>query len=162
MLKSPRRAEDGQIRQHRGVDRQRESLKAMSYQQLIELKEANLADLVSIKGQLDTASAEVKAGGLHSDPRWWSKTNAARAHKGFLDQAINRRLTELKRERAQATQSSLPQCFMEAARDLLTPEVFERLLKEATERHAPALSKADRAEHEAPRPPGSYTRAVGP
>lgn len=125
MTRSPREDPDADL------------LIGLSYDELMNEKEANLLALADINGQIASAKATVLADGKYSDPDWWARLNGAKRYRGRRDQLIANRLGVIRKEIHQANllkkkeRPGLPTIFMRVVRDAIDAKTYDTYLDEA-------------------------------
>lgn len=95
---------------------------------LLRLKGDVDAAINDVKAELEHARAIYRGGGSQADPEWYRRaTNALGMYKR-ASQTIQTRLGQLSRDMRRGNRDT---CFVIAARQLLTAEVFENIMTEA-------------------------------
>lgn len=87
-------------------------------------------DLAIMDGKMDNAKAIRLATGQYADPAWWARIKSRRRFEGQWHQRLLRHAAQLRRGNRT---SRIESAFMDAARRLLEPDTFARLLDEARE-----------------------------
>lgn len=97
---------------------------------LLELRLEIQGDIDRINGQLADARRAAASDGDYSDADWYRRAETALRHKGRLMQRIQLELTRLRGKQSNKLESA----FIEAARELLLPDVFQNIMDAAHER----------------------------
>ena len=117
----------------------RERLKALADEQLDELELHLRVKIAEVKGKIEHAMSKVHSEGEYSDPHWFSRAKAAARSLGIQHQMLLMEKSRRKRERHAACMDGLPEpeyarVFMNAAREILSPEMFKAIRILADER----------------------------
>ena len=97
-----------------------------------ELQEA----VDTIKHQLEMAKAEYHETGQYSDAKWFAKASQALRCKQREVQKLVRKIAELRKDERISRSKDLGNAFIDAARENLSPEQFQRILQIAQGRVA--------------------------
>ena len=97
---------------------------------LLELRLEVQGEMDSITTQITEARRRFAAGEGGADRDWLRRAESALKHKGRMMQAIQLELSRLKGKSSDRIESA----FIEAARELLLPEVFKNVMDAAHER----------------------------
>ena len=113
------------------IELSEKSLQGMSLQEAVSLKQQVVFDLIQIKNQLDAAKAEYLATGKKADPVWFSRAKTAARFHGQKDQQLAAYIKDLKEKEKVVTQQTFASRFVDAAREMLPEDVFDRIKREA-------------------------------
>lgn len=119
-------------------------LDGMTREELLEAKQRNAEQMDSIRGQLDSATAEFHLSGTRADPAWFVGLTRKLRQMGRGDQEIARRLADtraVRRDKAEADAATktatgspgitLPVAFVNVAEAQLDPATFQSIMAEA-------------------------------
>lgn len=107
--------------------------KCATEEELQKLKTTIEANLVNVKQQIDKASGEAIADGNYADPDWWARVNACKRVLGYLHQRILVKQREFKFNKKDARENDIDRLFKEAAKEILPPDMFYKILSAAHE-----------------------------
>lgn len=105
----------------------------MNAPELLALKVELETDLDNIKYQLETAEAETAASGIYADSNWYHAAKLAQRRKGRQVQQIQLELKNRRENRPKVR--GIPDAFMDIAREMLMPELFNEIFDEAKLRY---------------------------
>lgn len=114
------------------VDYQDYDLEKMAQDDLLALKIQIDSEKDTIEYQLSQAAAGLRADGEYADPKWYSRAKFAARTKSQQSQAIQAYLG--KKKRNSPVSLHLDGFFMDAARDMLSADVFDVIMEEAKTR----------------------------
>jgi len=103
---------------------------ALTKEQVLELLPQVTVEMDSIRQQIDAARVKARTTGEYADPDWYQRAQCALRARGRFHQRLQFRLSALK----QTQSKGLDGYFVDAARELLPREQFERLLQAASGR----------------------------
>lgn len=109
------------------------NLETMSVDELQELKLHIDSASVAIAFQTESASAKFNTTGERSDSEWFLDAKRAKRLKGLQSQAIQ---AELGRRKKLSSAKRIDQHFIDAAREMLKPPVFDAIMNEAKRRQS--------------------------
>ena len=105
-------------------------LRAMSYDELSDLRATVELDVLQIKDSLTKAKNEVITEGRYADPDWYRRATFAAKAKGRLLQMLQAEMGRKKRSLHAANaldHKSWAECFVTVARRMLEKGVFDHL-----------------------------------
>lgn len=97
---------------------------------LVEWKMTIDSNIATTQITIDKAKANVYKNGEYSDGDWWARVNGYKRMLGFLSQKIQYRLREL-RDARKTPRISLDTIFVDLAKEMLEPDVFQKILGKA-------------------------------
>ena len=101
-----------------------------------ECQFAVLADIASIKEQIDRAKATAAVAGRHADEDWYFRANRALRHRQIEHQQLLQSGSDLSRKIRQDAHIKQQECFerkfVDAARCLLDPQTFRDIVNVAS------------------------------
>ena len=103
------------------------TINQMTRGQLLRQKQSLDEEIARIKSQLELADLNRREFGEMADPDWYRRAKYALRIKGMSVQAIQTELAERKLEQ----RVSLENSFIEAAREELNRDVFDKIMKQA-------------------------------
>lgn len=93
-------------------------------------------DIASIKQQISEARHKADEFGMYADPKWWARAHDALRHKRRELEEIEQAVIESR------ARPSYQESFIQAARDLLDANTFNRISAKAKQRGDTALGSA--------------------
>lgn len=110
----------------------KESLKAASEDELIDLKIEVDDDIIRITDQINAAKAEHIESGSYANADWYRRATTAKKIKGHLSQRIQIELARKKEERKKKDHErrdiDRAGYLLEAMKQVLTPEQYEKVI----------------------------------
>lgn len=91
-----------------------------------------MADIITIKGQIEHSDADFNTDGIAADPHWKARAKAAMRHKGRRDQELARQLGTINREmrsrHRDTHDANFEKAFLAVAKIMLPAETYEQIL----------------------------------
>ncbi len=121
-------------RAERVIDEFEGLIDGMTRDELLSCKASIEDEMASIRAQLEEARAHRVRTNQFADPDWYRRATAALRLKGRQCVRVQNRLSEMREAQKRSNISKQPtehECFIRAARRLLSEEMYDRIWRDA-------------------------------
>ena len=119
-------------------------IRQMTADELEELEMLLQGDITAIRDQLAAAAAHHWETGWRADSDWFRRAKTAQSIKARQLEMVKRTRKALRDQERRAARGSFPNFFMDAARAVLSRELFDAVMTRATILHETAAATMER------------------